>query len=416
MKKEMQKKYDVIVIGGGASGLMSAGIAAKRGKKVLLIEKNPECGKKLSITGGGRCNITNDTRDPHIFLEKFPESKKFLYGPFAQFAVDETVTFFQEELNLPLMTQAKNRMFPTSEKAPDVTKALVTYAKKCGVEILCNTTITNIETKNNRIISISTKNETIQTKKVILATGGLAAPETGSTGDGFRFLEKIGHTVQKPSPNIVPLKTSTKWLHKCAGTKLTETRITFAQSDTKIKKDGDILLTHVGLSGPTILNSAKEVQKLLKGGSIEAHIDLFPQKNEGELDKDLLSLFTENPKKKIVNLLPEIIPRALARELIQQKNINLTEAVAKDLSREKRKALVRALKKITCTVTDTLDFDKAVIADGGVIPEEIDFQTMQSRLYPNLYCIGDTICINRPSGGYSLQLCWTTAWVAAQNI
>ena len=395
---------------------MAAGVAASRGKDVLLIEKNAVLGKKLSITGGGRCNITNATFDVHTFLEKFPESKKFLFSPFTKFAVEESFEFFENTLNLPLTTQAKNRVFPVSEKATDVTKALTDYANLHGVQVMYSSPVTQVSASNDCITSVTCNKEKFEAKKFLLATGGLAAPETGSTGDGFHFLESLGHTVVAPDPSIVPLTTDATWLHKCTGTTLENVTITFSGEGHKnVQAKGNILLTHFGLSGPTILNCAKDVTALLRDGTATTTIDLFPQLSEADLDKQVLSTFEQNKNKICKNVLPLIIPRNLSEAITKQFSQTLSETPINEISKEQRKYLVKKLKHITFQTTGTLNYDKAVIADGGIISEEVNFTNMTSRIYPNLYLTGDTLCINRPSGGYSLQLAWTTAWVAAND-
>jgi len=375
--------YDLIVIGGGASGLMAAGVAAERGASVLVLEKNKDLGKKLKITGGGRCNIYNAEFDTKKLLENYGDAKKYLYSPFAQFAAEESKEFFHT-IGLHTVVQARKRAFPYTEKAYDVFKVLEDYCKKHKVEFRTNTPITRIDQENGEISGVLSKKERFYAKNYILSTGGHAAPETGSTGDGFKFLEKLGHTIHKPSPNIVPLVSDAQWIHRLAGTSLSFMKIRFIQNGkTQIRKTGKVLLTHFGISGPLILNSAREVKDLLQGGPVTASIDLFP-------DTEL--------------------------ELLAMLKTDIADIDVNEVSKESRKELAHLCKNLEFPITGTLGWDKAVIADGGVHLDEVDFKTMQSRKFPNLYLLGDILHINRPSGGFSLQLCWTTAWVAGQSI
>lgn len=406
--------WDVIVIGGGASGLMAAGIAAKNGNSVLVIEKNSELGKKLKITGGGRCNIYNAEFDTKKLLENYGDAKKFLYSPFSQFAAQESADFF-EELGLPTVVQARKRAFPHTEKALDVYLALEKFCKNNNVVFKTDTPITKITKDETGISSVVSKKEKFQAHNYILATGGVAAPETGSQGDGFRFLEKLGHSIHKPSPDIVPLTTNATWVHELAGTSLSFMKIRFIQDGKiKIRKTGKILFTHFGISGPLILNVAQEVKDFLQGGSVTASLDLFPDTELNEVDRRIWRLFEQNKNKLVKNIISELVPKKLGLELLSQ--LDILETPVNEVSKENRKALASLCKDIRFPITGTLGWDKAVIADGGVALEEIDFKTMQSKLFPNLYLLGDLLHINRPSGGFSLQLCWTTAHVAANSI
>ncbi len=411
-----KNEYDLIVIGGGSSGLFAAPIAAERGKKVLILEKNFELGKKLKITGGGRCNITNAETDVKKFLEKFPESKKFLYSPFSKFSSKDTFTFFEDKLKFPLVTQARKRVFPATEKAVDVFKVLEKYIKKTGVEVLLNKAVTKINTDGDKIVSVKCGKEEYFAKSFVLSTGGYAAPETGSTGDGFRFLTELGHKVKKPNPNIVPLTSNAEWIHNLSGVTLSFMKISFKQNGkTKLKKTGKILFTHFGISSPLILNSSYEVKKLLEKGPVTASVDMFPDTEEHELNRRIWRVFEKNKNKMVKNVLTDLVPKNILKEILDFEGMLDGEKAVHEVSKEERDKLTKTLKALEFPITGTLGFDKAVIADGGVILEEVDFSNMTSKLYPNLYLIGDTLSINRPSGGYSLQLCWTTGWIAGND-
>ncbi len=410
--------YDLIVIGGGPSGMMAGGRAAELGARVLLFDKNKELGEKLSITGGGRCNITNAEFDTRKFLSHFPESQDFLHSPFSKFGPKETIEFFKKR-NLPTVAEARKRIFPKSGKATDVMRAMKRYVENNKVEIKTNTKVKSIEKiDNGEFFSIKTKDDKIyKTHNVAIATGGTAAPKTGSTGDGFKFLKKLGHTIYKPNPNIVPLKTDEKWVHSLSGMSLSFMRISFIQKGkVKIKKVGKILFTHFGISGPLILNSSHEVKKLLETGKVYASIDLFPDTDEGNLDRALWRLFEKNKNKKLKNILHEMIPAGLADIILNFPEIDLAEIPINSITKEQRKKVTKIMKNLPFEITGTLGFEKAVITDGGVKLEEINFKNMSSKLHPNMYILGDVLNINRPSGGFSLQLCWTTGWVAGTDI
>jgi len=408
---------DVIVIGGGASGMMCAGIIASSGKKVLLIEKNKVLGKKLSISGGGRCNITNAEFDVRAFLKNFPKSDKFLFSPFSKFSSKDTFTFF-EKRGLPIVVEERKRAFPASQKAEDVVTLLKKGLNAHNVKILTGTPVRTLLAENGLVTGVETKSgATYIAPYIVLAVGGAAAPETGSNGDGFRMLRDLGHEVSDANPNIVPLKTDAKWVHKLSGTTCSFMELRFIQNGrTKIKKKGKILFTHFGISGPLVLNSSFEVSKLLAKGPVHASVNLFPDTDEGDLDKRVVKLFDKHKNKKLRNVLPELLNKNLAHALIHVTNPALGEVSVHSITKEDRKKLVKAMQALGFTITGTMGFDRAVIADGGVALEEVDFSNMTSRPFPNLYLLGDVLHINRPSGGFSLQLCWTTAWVAAQDL
>ncbi|MCK5095944.1 MAG: NAD(P)/FAD-dependent oxidoreductase [Candidatus Pacebacteria bacterium] len=416
--KNYSYKYDCIVIGGGPSGMIAAGRAAELGAHVLLLEKNKQLGKKLLLTGGGRCNITNAIFDVREFLNCFPQSKEFLFSPFSKFSVKDTFDFF-EKRGLPLITEAQKRVFPKTEDSKDVLQVLENYMKQGRVEVRRNIKVTSFRKNDNgAIVSIRTSNdEEIPARNFILATGGNAAPETGSTGDGLEFLEKLDHTISKPNPNIVPLRSDTKWVHALSGTTLSFMTIRFKQKDkTRVKKTGKVLFTHFGLSGPLILNSAYEVKKLLEKGKVEASIDMFPDTEENELDRRVWRLFEKNKNKQLKNILHEILQKNLAEEFLKFPDIVTPDREVNSITKVERKALVKKMKNMTLSIIGTMGFDRAVITDGGVILEEVAFKNMSSKIHPNLYLLGDILNINRPSGGFSLQMCWTTGWVAGTDI
>ncbi len=396
--------------------MIAAGRAGELGKRVLLIEKNKTLGSKLKITGGGRCNITNNEPDLRKLLAQYGDAEQFLYSPFSQFGIQDTFNFF-ENRGLPLVTEARNRTFPKSQKAGDVCAVLIQYLEKNNVEIITDCAVTNVTVDNNTISQIITTKGNFVGKSVIIATGGLSHPETGSTGDGFNWLHKLGHTIHTPTPNIVPIKVADQWIKDLTGTKLTNIKITFfVDGKKKFSKEGDLLCTHFGLSGPLVLNSSKQVSDLLQEGLVTATIDCHPDKNLGELEKHIIEIFDNNKNKSLKNIIGELVPKGSGRVILSLLPTIDPDTKVNSLTKEARKELVRLIKTLPVGITGLMGFDRAVVADGGVDITEVDFKTMRSNKISNLFLTGDVLDIERPSGGFSLQLCWTTGYIAGNSV
>ncbi|MES2006591.1 MAG: aminoacetone oxidase family FAD-binding enzyme [Patescibacteria group bacterium] len=422
----MKEAWDVVVIGGGPAGMMAAGTAAKELKnkgraspvdslrpRVLLLEKNDSLGKKLLITGGGRSNITNEEFDTRALLKKFKESEQFLFSAFSQFAVTHALEFFHGR-GMETKTEKLQRVFPLSNTARSVWETLVAYMKESGVEVKSRSPIDDFIVEDKKIVGVRLKNKKeIFAKHIILATGGFSHPETGSTGDGFEILKKIGHTVVPPSMALVPITTSDAWGHKIPGAAMSAKITLFQNSEKQYVSEGRVLFTHQGLSGPGILNASSEVGELLKYGEVELQLDIVPHLSYDTLNFKLQDIFKTHSNKKLKNALSDVAPGGLLVGLEELSGISF-ETACNSVTREQRLALVKLFKHIPLHPTGLLGEDKAIITSGGVVLEEIDFKTMQSRLYPNLYIVGDLLNIDRPSGGYSLQLCWTTGFVAGK--
>ncbi len=407
----MNDVWDVVVIGGGPAGMMSAGVAGARGLKVLLLEKNPTLGKKLRITGGGRCNITNATFDNRTLLANYKEANKFLFSAFDQHSVKDTLDFFHQN-GLLTKTEAENRVFPVSDKAEDVARVLEKNLITNGVVIRNNVVVTKINTDGKQIINIETTKGPIYAKSFILATGGTSRPDTGSTGDGYKWLREIEHTVNTPIPSLVPIVTKETWIQDVAGVSIQDARIIVKQNNSLVtKKTGKILFTHNGLSGPAILNLSSVIGECLNHGTVTLEINISPEYSEETLSNTLRDLCITNANRKIKNVLQNIIPTSLTSIILSKTNID-SERKCNTITRNERHELITNIRNLTVTVSHLLGPDKAVVANGGVALTEIDFSTMSSRIYPNLYIVGDMLDIQRPSGGYSLQLCWTTGFVA----
>lgn len=416
--RHTMKMYDVIIIGGGPAGMMAAGTAASHHPEasILLIEKNKKLGEKLSITGGGRCNITNAIFDTKELLKKYGSSEKYLHSLFDQFSVQDTFSFFEEK-NLPLTTQAHNRVFPISEKASDVTLVMKNYCTHKNITIKTDTIISKINLSNSKIESIqTTKGESYSAKSYIFATGGLSHPETGSTGDGFDWLKQLGHTIKKPTPTLVPWKVFDTWIHDNAGFSIENCKITtYVDSKKYFSFTGKILCTHTGLSGPLILNHSSKIQDALYSGLTEVYLDLYPDKNHKEVDEIILTTFEQNKNKKLKNVL-SLITKIPSSDFLIQKYLKYdTETQINSVSKDFRKSLVQLLKKIPLQVTGLEGHDKSIVADGGISLKEIDTRTMRSTKISNLFITGDLLDVRRPSGGFSLQLCWTTGFVAGKH-
>ncbi|MBY0310127.1 NAD(P)/FAD-dependent oxidoreductase [Patescibacteria group bacterium] len=408
--------YDVIVIGGGPAGMMAAGRAAERGARVLLLEKNPSLGKKLLITGGGRCNVTNAEANTRTLLSHFKDSDKFLFSPFSQWNSIDTIRFFNER-NMPTKIEDNLRVFPTSDKAQSVWSVLVQYLKEGAVTVKSGEEVKRMEARGTEITGVTLKSgEILTAQSYILATGGKSRPETGSTGDGFGWLSTLGHTVKEPDASLVPLTLKDTWTKLLSGLTLPEVKISVFQNGKRFNsKKGKLLFTHVGVSGPTILNMSKGIGELLPYGEVTLEIDLFPAYDNGTLDQTLIALFETHSNKHFKNILCELLPTALANALIAHTAIN-PNTPCHSISKEARKACGLLLKHVPLRVKGLLGVDKAIVTSGGVSLDEINTRTMCSRQFNNLYIVGDLLNIDRPSGGYSLQLCWTTGFVAGSSV
>ncbi|MES2224566.1 MAG: NAD(P)/FAD-dependent oxidoreductase [Patescibacteria group bacterium] len=408
-------EFDVIVVGGGPAGIMAAGRAAELGKKVLLLEKNKKLGEKLKISGGGRCNITNAEEDTRLFLKHYGAAEQFLYSIFAQFSNKDTFSFF-EKRGLPLVVQARKRAFPHTEKSIDVFNTLEQYMKEGKVSVLTSSPAERILASEGHIQGIVSGKTTYTAKSYILATGGVSHTETGSTGDGFGWLKALGHSVAAPTPSIVPLAVREGWVKALSGTSLSFMKITFyAEGKKKFSKTGKLLFTHFGLSGPLILNSAVMVGDMLQEGIVTAKIDAYPDTDHGALEQKILATFENNKNKMLKNIMDDIVPHGMIDAIFSLVPSILPDTKVHSITKEQRKLLVDTLKALPMTISGLMGFDRAVVADGGIPLTEMDMKTMRSKLYSNLFITGDLLHIRRPSGGFSLQLCWTTGWVAGGN-
>ena len=414
-RKEKDLKWDVIVIGGGPAGMMAAGRAGELGARVLLLEKNPRLGEKLLITGGGRSNITNHEFNVRTFLKKFPDHAKFLFSAFAQFSVRDTLNFFHAH-HMDTILEAEGRVFPATEKARTVQQTLIAYMQEGHVTIRPHAEVKELLSKDQTISGVRLSDGNVfHARSYVLATGGLSHPETGSTGDGFRFLSELGHAVNTTNAALVPVRTKEEWAHELSGLSFPEAKVTISVDGKKRSaRTGKILFTHFGLSGPLILNMSKEIKETLIEGAVKLEIDLFPRIDRGTLDRTIRELFQKDQNKKLKNVLVGMIPSALTHTATILLQIDENNEVNK-ITKEERLRLAAFLKTITLSPTGLLGADRAIVTSGGVALEEVDTRSMCSRKYHNLYLVGDVLDIDRPSGGYSLQLCWTTGWVAGSH-
>jgi predicted Rossmann fold flavoprotein len=418
MSKQTPKNlpiWDVVVIGGGPAGMMAAIEAGRRGKLVLLLEKNPGLGKKLLITGGGRCNVTNNKPIVREMLGHYKEAGKFLFSTFMQYGVKETIEFFNDYC-LPFIEENEGRLFPQTEKAESVYDVLQQALRQHKVTIQTGKKVLSLQNNGTHFMIEVASGDAITAHKVIVATGGTARPETGSTGDGYPWLSKLGHTVHPGSTSLVPITVKNAWVKTLGGVSLSNVTLSIYCNGTKRQKAiGKLLFTHVGLSGPLILNQSKLIGDLLVEGEVVIKIDVAPTIDASVIQAQLLAAFTATPNKKLKNVLSELIKTALVTPVLQSLVID-GETPVHSVSAPDRKRIGIILKALPMTVTGLLGPDKAVATAGGVDLHEIDFKTMESKIVPGLYLAGDVLNINRPSGGYSLQLCWSTGAVAGRNI
>jgi predicted Rossmann fold flavoprotein len=317
-----------------------------------------------------------------------------------------------------LVVQARKRAFPKTEKTEDVIAVLRAYVQKGGVSIKTGSPVTRVHATKDGITGVSCGKETYTATDYIFATGSVSHPETGSTGDGFKWLRDLGHTVHEPTPTIVPLAVKEEWSKTLAGISLSFMKITFFVEGKKaFSQMGKILFTHFGLSGPLILNSAHKVADLLYDGLVTATIDTYPHTDLGALEKTVVGVFDKNKNKTLKNVIKEFVPNGTSKGILIlfAEHVDITKKVH-SITKEERKVLVRLLKALPLTIAGLMGFDRAVVADGGVSIEEVDMRTMRSKKLKNLFITGDLLHINRPSGGFSLQLCWSTGFVAGSHV
>ncbi|HOT46556.1 MAG TPA: NAD(P)/FAD-dependent oxidoreductase [Spirochaetota bacterium] len=401
---------DIAVIGGGPAGMMAAGTAAANGADVILIEKNRRPGRKLLITGKGRCNITNAAPDVRGFLEQFGKKGRYLHSLLHAFSVDDAMSFFTGR-GCPVKVERGNRVFPESDSAADVLRVLQEYIKEHGVRVLYGREVLGLARENSHVTRITTGDGDIEARQIILCTGGLSYPATGSTGAGLEFCRDLGHTVVKPRPSLVPVILKEKWTGEIEGLSLRNVTVRLIHDGrTAGEEFGEALFTSNGMSGPVIIDLSRTVGEILPA-RLELSIDLKPALDRKALDERVRRDFGENPTRLFKNSLGRLLPASLIPVIVRLSGIDPQKTVS-HITREERTKLVHLLKDLRATVAGIEGFDKAIITAGGISLDEIDMRTMRSRIIDNLYFAGEIIDIDGPTGGYNLQICWSTGYCA----
>lgn len=407
---------DLIVIGGGAAGLMAAGTAAKRGLKVTLIERNEKLARKVGITGKGRCNVTNSCPLLNELISNVPVNGRFLYGAFSRFSTDDTIDFF-EEMGVPLKIERGNRVFPVSDKALDIVDALNKYITINGVKRKTGR-VTELIIEDNAVKGCRTDDgREFFADNVLIATGGMSYPATGSTGDGYALAKQAGHTITDLKPSLVPLECHEGWCTEAMGLSLrnVEIRVEDARTYKEVYKDfGEMLFTHFGVSGPMILSASSHMRNMEKGRYI-IHIDFKPALSYEQLDKRIQRDLLECSNKNLFNTLALMLPRKMIPIVVKLSGLN-GNIKSNQVTKEMRSQLVDLLKDIRLTVTDFRPIEEAIITSGGVSVSEIDPKTMKSKIIDGLYFAGEVIDVDAYTGGFNLQIAFSTGNLAGNSV
>ena len=412
----------VVVIGGGPAGMLAAISAAKSGNSVTLLEKNNILGKKILITGKGRCNITSSL-DISDFINNIPGNGRFLYSAFENFTNEDIIDLLKTE-GVKVKEERGNRIFPVSDKAEDVRAALERVAKKSGVQVKLNSKVDKIEVEENKVKRVVCDNEKYDADKVILATGGRSYPLTGSNGEGYKIAEKVGHTIKPVRGSLVPLLADKEVCSRMQGLSLRNVGITMfdLEKDKKIYSDfGEMLFTHFGVSGPTILSGSahllryKDVDKKISDKKVVLKIDLKPALSMEQLDARILRDFTEVKNKQFKNSLDKLLPKKMIDVVIDKSKINPDKHV-NEITREERLNLVKLLKDFEVRIDGFRPVDEAIVTAGGINVKEINPKTMESKIISGLYFAGEIIDVDAYTGGFNLQIAYSTGFTAGQNL
>ncbi len=402
--------FDTAVIGGGPAGMLASAVCAIRGGKVCLIEKNKMLGKKLLITGKGRCNVTNSA-PIEDFIANTAVNASFMYSPFYSFTNTDLMDLLASE-GLKLKIERGGRVFPESDKAIDVRDTLERYALKNGVEKIMGEVKALKRLSDSGFELLVTGGKPIRAQRVIVATGGISYPGCGSTGDGYRFAQSLGHTVVEPKASLVPLVTKEKYVHELMGLSLKNVAVSLMKNGKEVYCDfGEMLFTHFGLSGPVILSASSHITD---GGEYSIAIDLKPALDFKTLDNRVLRDFEKEKNKDFINSLDALLPKKLIPTIVELSGIDARTKV-NSITREQRHALVSLLKSLTFTIEGKRPISEAIITSGGVNVKEINPATMESKLCPGLFFAGEVIDVDAYTGGFNLQIAFSTAYLAGMN-
>ena len=403
--------FDVLIVGGGAAGLMAAGKAASLGNTVCLFDKNRQLGRKVRITGKGRCNVTNDCPVEEV-VAHCPRGGKFLYGALSAFSPQDTMAFF-EGMGVPLKTERGRRVFPVSGNAHDIAGALERYA--AGARVV-RETVTEVLVREGRAAGVRTAGGEYRGRSVILACGGASYPGTGSNGDGYKLAAALGHTVVTPTPSLVPLVERGNWCSRLMGLSLRNcgVKVTARGKKKPVYEDfGELLFTHFGLSGPTVLSASAHLRPM-EPGRYTFHVDLKPALSEAQLDARLLRELEAHKNKIFANSLEELLPQKLIPVVVERSGIPGEER-CHSVTREQRRALLALLKDFPVEIEGFRPLAEAIVTSGGVSLKEVDPKTMESRLVGGLYFAGEILDADAYTGGYNLQIAFATGQLAGQR-
>ncbi len=405
---------NVIVVGGGAAGMMAAVFAARNGQNVQLLEKNEKLGKKLFITGKGRCNITNAADIEDLFTAVI-SNPKFLYSGFYSFTNQQVIDFF-EELGVKTKIERGERVFPVSDHSSDVIAAFSRELKLLGVSVSLHTEVSELLCEQDKVCGVLlTNGKKMKADAVIVATGGISYPSTGSTGDGYRFAKETGHRVTELLPSLVPMEVRQWYAKELQGLSLRNIEIRITDGKKKLYEEfGEMLFTHYGVTGPVILSASSVVGKTLRKKELTLHIDLKPALSEEQLDKRILREFDANHNKQYKNSIDSLFPAKLKPIMIELSEIE-PEKKVNEITKEERQRLVHLIKDFTMTLTGLRSYNEAIITKGGVSVKEIDPGTMESKKMKGLYFAGEVLDLDAMTGGYNLQIAWSTGYLAGIN-